>query len=352
MPVALEQSEYVAAKPKLGFAGLGWIGAQRMQVLAASGAADVAVLCEPDPRRLGAACAALERPPTVCRSFDDLVGQPLDGIVIATPNALHEPQVRAALERNLPVFCQKPLALTRAGTARLVALARQRNLPLGVDWSYRHLAGVDELRTRIQSGDIGAVIAAELCFHNSYGPDAAWYYDIERSGGGCLLDLGSHLLDLCHWLLGVRDPVEVRARCWQQGELLRAPVTRCEDFVLASLDYAGGMRVHLACSWRAAAGRGAVIGCRIFGARGGAEIRNFGGSFYDFEVSFHRGAESELLGAPPDPWPGRALVEWARRLPRGANDDADCLLATADVIDRIYADAYGRAAEEGLPCAS
>lgn len=323
MPVALEQSEFVSTRPRLGFAGLGWIGAQRMQALAASGAADVAVLCEPDTGRLGAAFAGLPRAPAACAGFDDLLEQPLDGIVIATPNALHEPQARAALERDLPVFVQKPLALTRAGTERLVALARSRNLPLGIDWSYRHLAGVGELKSRIEDGEIGAVTAAELCFHNAYGPDAAWYYDVECSGGGCLLDLGCHLLDLCHWLLGLREPAGVHARCFRRGERLAPPVSDCEDFVLASLDYASGTHVHLSCSWRAAAGRGAIIGCRIFGTGGGAEIRNVGGSFYDFEVAFHRAAEYELLGAPPDPWPGRALVEWARRLPRGGNDDLD-----------------------------
>lgn len=348
MPVALERSEYGAARPRLGFAGLGWIGAQRMHVLADSGAADVAVLCEPDANRLGAACAGLHRQPAACMSFEDLLEQPLDGVVIATPNVLHEPQVRAALERDLPVFCQKPLALSRPGTERLIALARRRRVPLGIDWSYRHLAGMGALRQRIRAGEIGAVFAAELCFHNAYGPAAAWYDDVTQSGGGCLLDLGCHLLDLCHWLIGLRDPVDVRARCFRRGARLEPPVTECEDFVLASIEYAAGAQVRLACSWRASTGRGAVIGCRIFGTDGGAEISNVGGSFYDFEVALHRGPESELLGAPPDPWPGRALTKWTRRLRHRGGDDLDGLSATADVIDRIY----GRPPEDPRPCAS
>lgn len=338
MSLAVDQTGYAAPKPRLGFAGLGWIGGQRMKVLAGSGSAEIAALCEPDESRLGDACTALEHPPSVCGRFEDLLEQPLDGIVIATPNALHEPQAAAALERGIAVFIQKPLALSRAGTERLVELARAGNLPLGVDWSYRWLDGMPALKRRLDAGEIGAVSAAELYFHNAYGPDAAWYYRLEESGGGCLLDLGCHLLDLCHWLLGARDPVDVRARCFRNGARLRPPIAALEDFVMADVDYASGQHVHLSCSWLASVGRGAAIGCRLFGTEGGAELRNVNGSFYDFEIALNRGADSELLGSPPDPWPGRALLDWAVRLRdgEGSSDDLDSLATTAGVIDEIY----------------
>ena len=350
MSVAVEQRACANAKPRLGFAGLGWIGGQRMQVLASAGSADVAAVCDPDETRAGEACRLLRYQPAVCSGFADLLAQPLDGIVIATPNALHEAQAAAAMERGIAVFVQKPLALSRAATERLVELARRRGLALGVDWSYRWLAGMSELKQRIEAGEIGTITAAELCFHNAYGPDAAWYYDIERSGGGCLLDLGCHLLDLCHWLLGARDPADVRARCFRGGRRLEPPIGEPEDLVLAEIDYASGLHAHLACSWRASVGRGAVIGCRVFGTDGGAELRNVGGSFYDFEVLLNRGDACERLGGPPDPWPGRALLDWAARLRDGkdAGEDLAPLAATAGVIDRIY----GRTPEGGSPCVS
>jgi predicted dehydrogenase len=338
---AHRQAQHVAVPagpPRLGFAGLGWIGGQRMQGLAESGAGRVVAVCDPDPRRLEAAVGCLGEAPATCRDFDALLAQPLDGIVIATPNALHAPQTAAALERGIAVFCQKPLATSAEATRELVELARRRNLPLAVDWSYRFLAGMRELKAAIQAGELGSITAAELRFHNAYGPDAAWYYDVARSGGGCLLDLGCHLLDLCHWLLGEREPVEIRARCFNRGRRLEPPVTEYEDLVMAEIAYASGLDVHLSCSWRASTGRGAIIGCRLYGTQGGAAIRNVGGSFYDFEVELCRAAESRLLAGPPDSWPGRALVDWTRRVSEGEGCPADVahLVTTARVIDRIY----------------
>lgn len=333
-------------KPRLGFAGLGWMGGQRMQALADSGLAEIHAVCEPDGRRREIACESLACPPIVCGDFEELLELPLDGIVIATPNALHEPQTAAALQRDLPVFSQKPLALSRAGTVRLLDLASRRNLPLGVDWSYRFLKGMPELRRRIAAGELGRIHSVELQFHNAYGPDAAWYYQLSQAGGGCMLDLGCHLLDLCHWLLGARGPGAVRARCFRDGTPLKPPIAEAEDFVVAQIEYETGEHAHLSCSWRASVGRGALIGCKVFGSEGGAELRNIDGSFHDFEVAIHHGTETTVLGGPPDDWGGRALKHWTSRLRGGSHSaELDHLEQTALLIDMIY----GRTGEEPRP---
>src|SRR4051812_47607900 len=91
-------------RPKLAFVGLGWIGTHRLHAIASSGMAEIAALC--DVRR-PEEIEDLDAP--FLTSFDELLTNIYDGVVIATPNAFHAEQAIAALERGMNVFSQKPL---------------------------------------------------------------------------------------------------------------------------------------------------------------------------------------------------------------------------------------------------
>lgn len=186
----------VATRPRLGFLGLGWIGRLRLDALEASGEVDVAGVADP------AVSGALD-------SLDDLLELPLDGVVIATPNALHAEQAIAALEHGVAVFCQKPLARSASEAQEVVDAARAADVLLAVDLSYRHAEAFRVAHDLVRDGALGDVFAVDLVFHNAYGPDKEWFYDPRLSGGGCLLDLGTHLLDLVLWTLG--GEAEVRS---------------------------------------------------------------------------------------------------------------------------------------------
>ena len=199
--------------PRLGFVGLGWIGRMRLDALAEAGAAEIAAVCESAPDRLA---QAGEAHPKAARftDFDGLTERAeelrLDGVVIATPNALHAPQTLAALERGLAVFCQKPLALDAREARAMVKAAREADRLLGVDYSYRFTDGAQELRRIVQAGELGKIFSLDLVFHNAYGPDKPWCFDPRLAGGGALMDLGVHLIDLAFWLLD--DPAIRRVR--------------------------------------------------------------------------------------------------------------------------------------------
>ena len=131
--------------PKLGFLGVGWIGRHRMQAIAASGLAEIVAVADAAP------AAAKDAADEVGASAVDpvaLLGGDLglDGVVIATPSALHAAQAVAALERGFAVFCQKPLGRTAPETAAVVEAARAADRLLGVDLSYRHVEGVRRMR--------------------------------------------------------------------------------------------------------------------------------------------------------------------------------------------------------------
>lgn len=328
-----------AARPsRLGFVGLGWIGRNRLDAVARRPDVEVAALHDVDPAKLDAAAgtyAEAARP----ESFDALLDADLDGVVIATPNGCHAEQAIACLERGLPVFCQKPLALDGAQTRAVVAAADRADRLLGVDYSYRHVRGMAELRQHVRAGRLGDLLAVDLTFHNAYGPDKAWCHDRALAGGGCLLDLGVHLVDLALWLQDDLDLAVVDSARYAQGRRLPPADPAIEDLAFATFRSSGGAVVRLACSWHAQSGCDAIIGARLFGTRGGAVWRNVGGSFFDFELDLVHGPKAERLAGPPDEWGGRAIGAWLDRLRADPGFDAEArrFVAGADLIDGLYA---------------
>jgi predicted dehydrogenase len=314
----------VATRPRLGFVGVGWIGRNRLEALARSGVANVAAVADAAP---GAAEEAASAVGAAAASFEELLAGDLDGIVVATPSALHAEQTIAALESGLAVFCQKPLGRNAAETRAAVDAARSADLLLAVDLSYRFTAAARAVHAAVPG--LGRVFAADLVFHNAYGPDKPWFYDPALAGGGCLVDLGIHLVDLAFWTLRAEHARVEWARV--EGE----PVER---FATAQLDV-DGTSVRLACSWRLPAGRDAVIEAAFYGEEGGAALHNVDGSFYDLRGERYDGTATSVLAEPPDDWGGRAAVDWARRLGEGARFDPACeqLVRVAEVVDDVYA---------------
>jgi predicted dehydrogenase len=339
MSEILEPAAPVAAttKPRIGFLGVGWIGRHRMQAILETGAVEAAAVADSSPE-MAAEAAKLAPDALVAGSLDELLGAGVDGVVIATPSALHAEQSIQALERGVAVFCQKPLGRTAAEVEAVVAAARKADRLLGVDLSYRFTEGMRRIRDLIAAGELGRVYAVDLVFHNAYGPDKPWFYDPALSGGGCVMDLGVHLVDLTLWTLGFPKLEAVSANLLARGVPLAGRADTVEDYAAATLTLEGGAAVTLACSWRLPAGCDAVIGASFYGTDGGAALKNLGGSFYDFTAERYRGTQRETLSCPPDAWGGRAAADWAERLAAGArfDPDAERLVDVAKALDRIY----------------
>jgi predicted dehydrogenase len=323
--------------PRLGFLGVGWIGRHRLESVLNARAAEIVAVADPVDENLQNLPAGTESVAR-CGSLEDLLALELDGIVIATPSALHAEQATAALNNGLAVFCQKPLGRTADEVGRIIGSARQANRLLGVDLSYRHCAGLRRIRQLIRDGELGQVFSGELVFHNAYGPDKPWFYDRKRSGGGCLIDLGIHLVDLASWLLE-DEIVHVFGRLYAGGKPLAPSANEVEDYATAVLTMRGGASIQLACSWKLHAGADAVIAARTYGTQGGASWENVGGSFTDFRSFRYEGTHRSVLTEPPDPWGGGAICHWARQLQldRSFDPEIEEHLGVASVLDAIYA---------------
>lgn len=324
-------------KPRIGYLGVGWIGRHRMASIVEAGLTETAAIADTTDAAVAEA-NSLAPEAASCVSLDELLAQDLDGLVIATPSALHARQAIRALEAGVAVFCQKPLGRDATETCAVIAAAQAADRLLGVDFSYRRTRALEAVRDLVLSGRLGRIQSVDLVFHNAYGPDKDWFYDPELSGGGCVVDLGIHLVDLSLWILGNQPVVSVTSQLFHKGERITALDGVVEDHALSTIELADGTVVRLACSWRLPVGADAEIAATFHGTAGGARFANVGGSFYDFVADHRRGTETVRLCDPPDAWGGRMAADWAARLAAGEGYDPaiEGVATVAAVIDRIY----------------
>ncbi|SDB18299.1 Predicted dehydrogenase [Desulfonatronum thiosulfatophilum] len=324
-------------KPRLGFVGVGWIGRNRMEAVVRSGLAEIVWIQDVNPQL----CAAAREMVPSARIFDngeEWTNRDIDGVFIATPSALHVRQSVQALDAGIAVFCQKPLGRNALETAEVVKAARKNDKLRGVDFSYRHTRTIQAVKQVLDSGELGEIYAMDLVFHNGYGPDKPWYYDPELSGGGCLVDLGIHLVDLVLWLFDSPELNVVQSHVFSRGKLLAPGTKAVEDYVTAQLLFSNAISVRLACSWNLPAGRDAVIKAVFYGQNGGVSFSNIDGSFYDFVAHRFHGTSTQMISNGPDDWGGRTAVDWVEKLSLNSDFDDESFhyVEVARVLDAIY----------------
>jgi predicted dehydrogenase len=310
-----------------------------MEAILNEGCASVSFIAEPYEENAKRAIETAKNA-VLTNDFEELLENPdLDGIVIATPSALHASQSIKALRKGKAVFCQKPLGRTAQEVRDVVNASKEADKLLGVDLSYRYTKAVQNLYPLVSQGELGEVFAVDLVFHNAYGPDKLWFYDISQSGGGCVMDLGIHLVDLALWSLNFPKIESVQGSLYHKGGKLTSFNEQVEDFACATLTSETGATINLQCSWNLSAGQDAVISACFYGTKGGAAFRNINGSFYEFVAEKYEGTRRINLASPPDNWSGRAGVAWAKKLSENAAYDEKSgieFIKTAEIIDRIY----------------
>lgn len=169
-----------------------------------------------------------------------------------------------------------------------------------------------------------------------------------RATTGCVIDLGIHLVDAALWILG-STVTHTESRLFHRGKRLTHFGEACEDYAIAHIDLASGAVLDIGCSWHLHAGRNAVIRMAFYGAHGAVALENRKGSFFDFVTEKYSRTSSVTLCRPPDGWPGRAAVEWVRRLAQSNAYDPEIeqMITVAKTLDDIYRSAFDRAENRG-----
>ena len=187
-----------------GIVGFGWAARDHMApgIVAAGDIIDV--VCDPDARaREAAACLGAQ----TTADLDVLIGKRLDAVYVATPNHLHRGAVVACLEAGVPVLCEKPLAADLADAQAMVAGARRTGTLFGSAFDQRYHPAHVAIREAIVAGLVGVPTAVRIVYCCWLGKDWLglsdnWRIDAARAGGGAVMDLAPHGLDLAVMLVG------------------------------------------------------------------------------------------------------------------------------------------------------
>jgi predicted dehydrogenase len=199
---------------------------------------------------------------------DGLAGRHLDAAVVASSNDRHLADSRAVLGAGLPLYVEKPIGRTPEEAAELSRLAAASNRPVQVGLVMRYHPAVARSRALLAAGAAGAVRQARLTiFHGSYldpSRPLSWRMSRERAGGGAMLDLGLHLLDLARHLLGEMRLVAGRHHTF----VAERPGGRADadDWAWAELTTFAGASVTVEASRIAYGGEGSRL--EVFGTEG------------------------------------------------------------------------------------
>ncbi|RKY64185.1 MAG: gfo/Idh/MocA family oxidoreductase, partial [Candidatus Latescibacterota bacterium] len=272
---------------KVGVVGLG-MGRGHVEAYQAHPEAEVVAICDVDEGRL----AQVGERYGVRRRYTDyrrmLEKEDLDVVSVATPNYLHMPITLAALEAGCHVLCEKPLALNAEEAKRMVEKAKEVGRRLMVNFSYRFEPVSLALKDQVERGVIGRPYFASTVWHRRRGIPGfgGWFSTKETAGGGPLIDLGVHRVDLALWFMGFPEPEVALGGTY---DLLGRQLARregktftVEDLAVGLVRFRDGSILEVEASWVIHRHEREFMQTWVYGTKGGLVHRNLRET-YEFE---------------------------------------------------------------------
>ncbi|HEY4699603.1 MAG TPA: Gfo/Idh/MocA family oxidoreductase [Nitrososphaerales archaeon] len=220
---------------KLGLIGCGRIAQLvHLNVIRQLPNSELIALAEPDPKRREEASKLVPKA-IAFESYNELLSMPeVEAVIICLPNNLHAEATVTALEHGKHVYLEKPLATSLKEAQGVLEAWRRADLVGMVGFNYRFNAFYKAARQHIESGRLGELVCVRSVFSTATRTLPTWKQARER-GGGALLDLASHHIDLVRFISG-EEIQEVFARVWlQQSE---------DDCAMLQLRLANGLLVQ------------------------------------------------------------------------------------------------------------
>ncbi len=227
---------------RVGILGAGSISAYHIAGLQAAGA-EVAALFSRTESHAREVAARFGIPWITTRYEESLSLPALEAVVIATPDFTHEEVAAAAAQARKPSLLQKPMARTGAECRRIIAAFERAGVSLHVSWMHRYFGEVERTRQLLAEGALGSVSLVRQRNVTRGADWAAWFFSREKVGGGAVMQLGVHGIDLLRTLFGEIVAVKATiATVQRQRTLADGSVVEPdnEDLALATYRFASG----------------------------------------------------------------------------------------------------------------
>lgn len=222
-----------------------------------------------------------------------------DAVYVATPVDLHAPQTLEALTHGFHVLVEKPMAMSARGAESMVGEAKARNLTLGIAYYHRLIPVNLRVREIVASGEVGDLVAlhgnASSLFSLQPTHPKYWRVNFAQSGGGPLVDVGTHRLDLFHALAGPA----ARVAGFASQRFVAGDV---EDVCSAVIEYKSGVQATLSSLWCVNPGRGDY---EVMCTQGRIRVPDIRGE----RIVVESGDDQEVLIVPPDELHDLPLIE-------------------------------------------
>lgn len=245
----------------IGIIGAGMIANVHADAALAVG---TTVLAVHDPRSAKATSFSEKHNCDALDDVDDLLArEDIDGVVVATPNDQHASLAIQSLQAGKHVLLEKPMAMSLQQCDEIIAARDTSGNVLQMGFVCRYSPAVQKAKQLIDNGVIGKVqhVDATLLRQRGIPGIGGWFTTKERSGGGCLIDIGVHLIDVTMYLTSMHAPSRVSGKCHQAfsidtyayEEMWSTPIPDgtfdVEDFVRATVHDKEGVSFQLNVSW-------------------------------------------------------------------------------------------------------
>jgi predicted dehydrogenase len=235
-------------KVRVGLVGLGEIvRGFHLPVMSVNPRVTVVAACGLNPKSVQR-IARQYNIPKIYTDFNSLARDAeVDAVLVCVPNNLHAPVCTQMLQNGKHVLCEKPMALSAAEAEKMLAAAAASSRKLAIAHPWRHDQDFRWLRSVIQSGRLGRVfkVRGHAIIVGDPPPLNSWRCNPQISGGGAVMDLGSHIIDTISYLFGdALRPIKVTAQIGNHfGK------SEVEDTAAVMIEFYDGMLAVIDCGW-------------------------------------------------------------------------------------------------------